>query len=85
MSSLKLSVRIDTEIAARLARLARELGITDSEATRAAIVRGLDAQRNENAVPEIRERVVKIDENIDAIANAVTALYKRLVPDAANQ
>lgn len=85
MSSVKISIRLDPELAARIAKMARELGTTDSEATRALIVRGLDANRDGDAINEMRERVAKTDENIDAIANAVTALYKRLVPDVANQ
>lgn len=41
MATVKISLRISTELAARIAKFARELGLNESDAMRAALARGL--------------------------------------------
>jgi predicted transcriptional regulator len=80
MTTIKTSIRIDATLAAKLSKLARELGISDSEAMRSAITRGLEMDESRAALEKISAQLDALAERNANIESALAILIKRLVP-----
>ncbi len=52
MATVKISLRISTELAARIAKFARELGLNESDAMRAAMARGVEEHETREVLNE---------------------------------
>ncbi|MEK7116205.1 MAG: hypothetical protein AAB879_02305 [Patescibacteria group bacterium] len=53
MATVKISLRISTELAARVSKFARELGLNESDAMRAAMARGVEEHDASKALSEV--------------------------------
>lgn len=52
MATIKISVRISTELAARVSKFAREAGLNESDAMRAVLARGVEEREAGKALSE---------------------------------
>lgn len=53
MATIKISLRISTELAARIAKFARETGLNETEAARSAMARGMEEHESRKALSEV--------------------------------
>ena len=53
MTTVKISLRLSTELAARVSKFARELGLNESDAMRAAMARGVEEHESRKALSEV--------------------------------
>lgn len=53
MATVKISLRISTELAARIAKFAREIGLNESDAMRAALARGMEEREAGKALSKV--------------------------------
>lgn len=67
----KVSVRLDTEQLARVSKLGRELGLNESEAIRAAIMRGLEHD-------QLEQRLARLEALLEDAASALGVLIEKL-------